>query len=59
MIIYDRNGDFIILLIYVDDMLITCYNTKPIQDFFERLNSVFSLKDLGKLSYFLGVKFQN
>lgn len=56
MMIYDRDGDFLVLLIYVGDMHITRNKTNLIQSFFERLNYVFSLKDLGNLNYFLGVE---
>ena len=44
------------LLIYVDDIIITGSNTKFLQAFITQLNDVFSLKDLGQLHYFLGIK---
>lgn len=56
MMIYDRNGDSLILPIYVDGMLIIDNNSELIQQFIKRLNSVCSLKDLGDLSYFLGIE---
>lgn len=43
----------IIILIYVDDILVTGSSTAELQKFTNRLNSMFSLKDLGNLHYFL------
>lgn len=43
--------------VYVDDIVITCSNFKHIDDrFIQRLHFELSLKDLGQLSYFLGIK---
>ena len=43
-------------LIYVDDILITGPNSKALEDFISHFSSVFALKDLGILSYFLGIE---
>lgn len=43
------------LLVYVDDILITRSSSSHIQSLISQLNSVFSLKDLGSLSFFLGI----
>lgn len=44
------------LLIYVDDIIITGNDSKELNRFIDRLNKVFSLKDLGPLNYFLGIE---
>ena len=44
------------LLVYVDDILITRNNSITISDLVHDLNKSFLLKDLGSLHYFLGIK---
>uniref|UniRef100_A0A2N9G9A2 Integrase catalytic domain-containing protein n=1 Tax=Fagus sylvatica TaxID=28930 RepID=A0A2N9G9A2_FAGSY len=44
------------ILVYVDDLIITGDNTKMIDSFVDGLAHRFSIKDLGQLSYFLGVE---
>jgi len=44
------------ILIYVDDILITGASASFIQQLKIKLNSVFALKDLGQLNYFLGIQ---
>lgn len=55
MMNYDHDGNFLILLIYVDNMLFSGNNFLLIEHFTENLNSLFSLKDLGDLGYFFGI----
>ncbi|GJS69702.1 ribonuclease H-like domain-containing protein [Tanacetum coccineum] len=47
---------FIILLVYVDDIVVTRNNLNEIEKFKQFLKSKFQIKDLGKLNYFLGIK---
>ncbi|KAL0399761.1 UNVERIFIED_CONTAM: Retrovirus-related Pol polyprotein from transposon RE1 [Sesamum radiatum] len=46
----------IALLVYVDDVLITCVSESKITEVKEFLRSAFSIKDLGSAKYFLGLE---
>ncbi|XP_038701799.1 uncharacterized mitochondrial protein AtMg00810-like [Tripterygium wilfordii] len=46
------------VLIYVDDMIVTGNNPSSLQQFVLRLNNQFALKDMGSLHHFLGVEVQ-
>ena len=46
----------VILVVYVDDIIITRSNKEGIQILINHLSSSFFTKDLGKLCYFLGVE---
>lgn len=46
----------LIIIIYVDDILVTGSCEAELQKFTNRLNSTFSLKDLGDVDYFLGLE---
>ena len=43
------------LLLYVDDIILTASSDKLHQSIISRLSSEFAMKDLGHLSYFLGI----
>lgn len=47
---------FLIIIVYVDDILITWTNCYMVDALIVDLNLKFSLKDLGLLHYFLGIK---
>ena len=46
----------VLVLIYVDDILITGPNSDELEKFISDFSKVFALKDLGRLSYFLGIE---
>ena len=46
----------IYLLVYVDDIVITSNNPTTLQNCISNLAAHFSLKDLGPLTYFLGIE---
>ncbi|CAL1390247.1 unnamed protein product [Linum trigynum] len=50
------DGDFIILLLYVDDMLIVGQNVSKINDLKKELSKSFAMKDLGPAKQILGVR---
>ncbi|KAM1340841.1 hypothetical protein ACFX2H_039173 [Malus domestica] len=51
-------GDIILLLLYVDDIILTGSNSVKIQSIIDDLAGVFDLKDMGRLTYFLGLHIQ-
>ena len=46
----------ILILIYVDDILITKPNNSELENFIAEFSTKFALKDLGALSYLLGIE---
>ena len=44
------------ILIYVDDILITCSNSSAITELISLLGVDFGIKDLGSLNFFLGIE---
>ena len=50
------NGEFLTVLIYVDDMILTASSSHALDDLKNYLQSQFHMKDLGSLAYFLGLE---
>lgn len=48
----------IILLLYVDDIILTGSNDTQVQQVIDSLAEIFELKDMGPLTYFLGLQIQ-
>ncbi|RVW18021.1 Retrovirus-related Pol polyprotein from transposon RE2 [Vitis vinifera] len=58
LFIHHTTSDILILLVYVDDILVTGSNPKLVSHFISYLHEKFALRDLGPLSYFLGIQAQ-
>ncbi|KAL0842944.1 hypothetical protein Bca101_016189 [Brassica carinata] len=56
LFIYRRNGDVMLLLLYVDDIALTGSNKTLIGTLLTALNKEFRMKDLGCFHYFLGLQ---
>ena len=54
LFIHQKGNTLIILLVYVDDILITSTNASQVNQVVKELNKTFALKTLGSLNYFLG-----
>ncbi|KAM6574267.1 hypothetical protein CsatA_022594 [Cannabis sativa] len=53
---YKTSSTIIMVLIYVDDIIVTGNDVAKLQKFIKKLNEMFSLKDLGPLHLFLGIE---
>lgn len=56
LFILNRDGCLAYLLVYVDDLILTGSTVHVVNDIVKQLAAKFSIKDLGELSYFLGVE---
>jgi hypothetical protein len=56
LFVQEKGSTLTMVLIYVDDIIITGNNDKAIQDLKLFLQQQFHIKDLGKLKYFLGLE---
>ncbi|KAJ9566479.1 hypothetical protein OSB04_002445 [Centaurea solstitialis] len=56
LFVYQHGSCTIYLLAYVDDLILTGTDSKTIQRLIVALNKEFAIKDLGRLSYFLGLE---
>jgi len=55
---YHHHGDTLVLLLYVDDILLTGSNPTLFKSLISDLSSRFAMKDLGNIHYFLGIQSQ-
>ncbi|CAM8924815.1 unnamed protein product [Rhodiola kirilowii] len=53
---FEQNGDFLILLVYVDDVVLTGTSIPQINKVKAFIHAEFQIKDLGYLKYFLGIE---
>ena len=56
LFVFHSQSDIIYLLLYVDDNILTRNNSSLLACFTCKLHSEFATKDLGSLSYFLGLE---
>ena len=49
-------GDILLVLVYVDDIIITGSNQNNVLKVISDMQATFALKDLGELNYFLGIE---
>lgn len=55
---YKRNDKFMVLLLYVDDILLTGSSAALLQDLVTALSTRFSMKNMGRPTYFLGIEME-
>ncbi|KAH9689512.1 retrovirus-related pol polyprotein from transposon RE1 [Citrus sinensis] len=58
LFIFHNNDSLILMLIYVDDIVVTGNNTFLIDQLIHQLSIEFALKDLGQLHFFLGLEIR-
>ncbi|GMI69275.1 hypothetical protein HRI_000596800 [Hibiscus trionum] len=51
----ESKGSIVYIMVYVDDIVVTGNSSEEIDSVVQQINSAFSLKDLGKLTFFLGM----
>ena len=56
LFIYNTGSTLYYLLVYVDDLVITGNNPALVNTIIQQLGDMFSLKDMGSLHFFWGVK---
>jgi len=56
LFILQKDSYTLLVLIYVDDILITCSNHAAIRDLLAALHRDFAVKDLGSFNFFLGIE---
>ncbi|KAJ0588916.1 putative RNA-directed DNA polymerase [Helianthus annuus] len=56
LFLYKKNGSFVAILIYVDDVIIVGNDNWKIQETKNHLDNQFSIKNLSSLKYFLGIE---
>ncbi|CAL2228782.1 unnamed protein product [Prunus armeniaca] len=58
LFIFHKDYNFLFLLIYVDDIIVTGNALSQVNALLQSLNRQFAMKDLGDLHYFLGIEVQ-
>lgn len=56
LFVYKHGNDVMMVLLYVDDIVLTGSNSGLLSCLISALNTNFSMKDLGSLHYFLGIE---
>ncbi|PKU67803.1 Retrovirus-related Pol polyprotein from transposon TNT 1-94 [Dendrobium catenatum] len=56
LLFYHKNNISLFILVYVDDILLTGNHADTIQHLLSSLSTTFHMKNLGKISHFLGMK---
>uniref|UniRef100_A0ACD5TNX4 Uncharacterized protein n=1 Tax=Avena sativa TaxID=4498 RepID=A0ACD5TNX4_AVESA len=56
LFIFAQNGVTMYMLVYVDDIVIVSSSSSALDSLLHQLSSTFPVKDLGSLSYFLGIE---
>ena len=51
-----KNGNALIIRVYVDDLLVTGSSTADVKEFKMEMNAKFEMSDLGLLTYYLGIE---
>jgi hypothetical protein len=59
LFLYKSASCTILVLIYVDDILITSSSSSAVRDLLSTLKQEFAVKDVGLLNYFLGIEVLN
>lgn len=54
--LYNKQKIYVLLLVYVDDILVIGNDNQAISKFISDFNSQFALKQLGSMQYFLGIE---
>ena len=54
---HSKDGKIAILIVYVDDIVLTGSDKEELERLKRRLAEEFEIKDLGALKYFLGMEF--
>lgn len=56
LFLWNKNGVYLALLVYVDDVILVGNDLQQIQRTKDLLHEAFTIKDLGELKYFLGIE---
>ena len=56
MFVYNSDDSMAILLLYVDDIVLTASSPSLLHRLLTQLKAEFSMNDLGRLNYFLGIQ---